>query len=102
MTLCHTHPQIFDFTRRMERDHAFSGGARRDGKEREPRVFFRENNSTETLFAKRHSRSLGMKTPSSSRSMTSWTWAGRAVMDVTSTPMNMTTRLRLKAKEKLP
>jgi len=52
MTLRHTHPQIFDFTRRMERDHAFSGGARRDGKEREPRVFFRENNSTETLFAK--------------------------------------------------
>jgi Phosphoadenosine phosphosulfate reductase family len=52
MTLTISHPHIFDFSRRMERDHAFSGGARRDGGIREARVFFRENNSTETLFVK--------------------------------------------------
>jgi hypothetical protein len=52
MTLTQSHPEIFDFPRRMEREHALSGGERRDKGVREPRIFFRENNSTETLFAK--------------------------------------------------
>lgn len=52
MTLTQTHPEIFDFPRRMEAEHALSGGKRRDGGVKEPRVFFRENNNTETLFEK--------------------------------------------------
>lgn len=52
MTLTQTHPEIFDFPRRMEAEYALSGGQRRDGSAKEPRTFFRENNSTETLFAK--------------------------------------------------
>ena len=52
MTLSQTHPEIFEFPRRMEADHALGGGPRRDGGVKEPRIFFRENNSTETLFAK--------------------------------------------------
>jgi hypothetical protein len=52
MTLTQTHPEIFEFPRRMEREHAFGGGPRRDGGAKEPRIFFRESNSTESLFAK--------------------------------------------------
>jgi hypothetical protein len=52
MTLTQTHPEIFEFPRRMEREHAFGGGPRRDGGIKEPRIFFRESNSTESLFAK--------------------------------------------------
>ena len=52
MTLTQTHPEIFEFPRRMEAEHALGGGPRRDGGVKEPRIFFRENNSTETLFAK--------------------------------------------------
>lgn len=52
MTLTQSHPEIFEFPRRMEAEHALSGGPRRDGGVKEPRIFFRENNSTETLFAK--------------------------------------------------
>ena len=52
MTLTQSHPEIFDFPRRMEIEHAFSGGERRDKGVRDARIFFRENNSTETLFAK--------------------------------------------------
>jgi hypothetical protein len=60
MTLTQTHPEIFEFPRRMEAEHALSGGPRRDGGVKEPRIFFRENNSTETLFAK---AALGNFTP---------------------------------------
>lgn len=60
MTLTRTHPEIFEFPRRMEAEHALSGGQRRDGGVKEPRIFFRENNSTETLFAK---AALGNFTP---------------------------------------
>ncbi len=52
MTLTQTHPEIFDFPRRMEKEHAMSGGERRDGSVKEPRIFFRENNSTKSLFVK--------------------------------------------------
>lgn len=52
MTLTQTHPEIFEFPRRMEREHGLSGGPRRDGGVKEPRIFFRESNSTETLFQK--------------------------------------------------
>jgi hypothetical protein len=52
MTLTQSHPEIFEFPRRMEAEHAMSGGKRRDGSPKTPRTFFRENNSVESLFAR--------------------------------------------------
>lgn len=52
MTLSQTNPEVFDFPRRMEREHAMSGGQRRDGSVKEPRRFFRENNTVDSIFAK--------------------------------------------------
>lgn len=53
MTLSKSHPEIFEFPRRMEANYGLVAGPRRDGgTDKRERTFFRENNSTETLFAK--------------------------------------------------
>jgi hypothetical protein len=41
LTLARNYPEIFEFPARMEREHALSGGERRDGEARKPRRFFR-------------------------------------------------------------
>lgn len=46
-TLMHRQPHIFDFHRRMEAEHGLSG-SNNDGT---PRVFWRQNRSTEMMFA---------------------------------------------------
>jgi hypothetical protein len=47
MRLISERPEIYDFPRRMEEQHGFSGARTNDGK---PRVFFRGNRSTNDLF----------------------------------------------------
>lgn len=51
LTLARSNPEIFDFPSRMEREYSLAGGERRDGQERQPRVFFRGNRSTLDLLA---------------------------------------------------
>jgi hypothetical protein len=51
LTIAKDHPEFMEFPARMERDHAFSGGDRKDGNAREARRFFRENRSAEDLLA---------------------------------------------------
>ena len=51
LTLCNTHPEIFNFPARMEKLYAFAGGDRRDGQPRQERRFFRGNRTVADLFA---------------------------------------------------
>lgn len=46
LTIAKEIPEAFDFFARMEREHAFSGGQRKDGTAREERRFFRGNRLT--------------------------------------------------------
>lgn len=50
LTVIKSNPEYFEFPDRMEKEHAFSGGERRDGGKRDPRVFFRKNRTTQDLL----------------------------------------------------
>ena len=52
MTLTQSHPEIFEFPRKMEKLYGMAGGQRRDKAEKkEPRVFFRGKMTVDDLFA---------------------------------------------------
>ena len=50
LTVAREHPEFFRFPARMEELYALAGGERRDGHERQPRVFFRGNRSASGIL----------------------------------------------------
>lgn len=50
LTIMQSNPEFFNFPKRMESTYSMAGGERKDGEQREPRVFFRENKSTDDLI----------------------------------------------------
>jgi hypothetical protein len=50
LTIAKENPAAFDFMDRMERLYGFAGGARRDGKEKERRVFFRKHRTAQDIL----------------------------------------------------
>lgn len=54
LTIAKNNPEFFDFPARMEKLYSLAGGKRRDGEERQPRVFFRGNMSTQQLLEAAH------------------------------------------------
>lgn len=50
LTLAQTHPEVFDFPKRMEAEYALAGGKRRDGEARKPRCFFRGERKAEDIL----------------------------------------------------
>lgn len=50
LTIARDNPAHFDFFDRMEKEHGFSGGERRDGQQRERRVFFRGNKTAQDIL----------------------------------------------------
>jgi 3'-phosphoadenosine 5'-phosphosulfate sulfotransferase (PAPS reductase)/FAD synthetase len=50
LTIAKDHPEAFAFPARMEAQYSTCGGPRRDGQDRQARVFFRGNKSTEEIL----------------------------------------------------
>jgi hypothetical protein len=50
LTIAKNYPEFLEFPARMEREHALSGGERRDGEARKPRRFFRGDLLTSDLL----------------------------------------------------